>query len=402
MTTGSGKFRKIKKVLYFLFLYPFCKIIAWFWVNGLLIFKNRFRILVCYARTDRIGELVPQIKSFYNDKDRPLTLWHFDKPYCNEFLVQKIKKQTGIVKNILPKVIFDCIYKYKNKKKFAFLFYEKNFRINKNLKQKTPNFLKLTKGEIFQGEKILKKFGVVPTDKVCCLMVRDDKYLSEKESLHAEKNHRHRNASPQSYIKAIKFLCKNKIFVFRMGKNQKEKIIFHHPYFIDYAFKKWRSDFLDVFLSWRCDCCISTSTGWDELVQAYGKPIIYTNFYPLAYLPTYAKKSLIIFKKIAHCKKNKKLSIRSLKKHKLFFGLDPSNKGHKYFRICDNTSKEILEATKEGLFQKIKITKTKKQKMFWRCFPKGIRDFNNSYRLHAGIHARIGDKFLERNKFLLS
>jgi len=262
------------------------------------------------------------------------------------------------------------------------------------------------KSEIITGKKILNKYGISDSDLVCCLIIRDKKYLSEKESTLAEQNHHFRNVELKTYLPSLKYLCEKKVFVLRMGQNQETKIPFQNNFFIDYAFQKWRSEFLDLFLAWRCDFCISTSTGWDELVKAYKKPILFTNFYPLAYLPTYADNSIIMFKKFYDIKQECYLSLQAIKRRRLWFGLPYNLQNQSDIRVVDNTSEEILEGTKE-LFEKIrphKLTQfvnTRQQRRFWQIFPKSIRDPKSKYRLHSKIRAQISNRFLAINKEIL-
>ena len=58
-----------------------------------------------------------------------------------------------------------------------------------------------------------------------------------------------------------------------MGKAVNKKIENANPKIIDYANSKFRSDFLDIFLGYRCSFCIRTA-GFGGVPEIFRKPLV--------------------------------------------------------------------------------------------------------------------------------
>ena len=60
-----------------------------------------------------------------------------------------------------------------------------------------------------------------------------------------------------------------------MGSLTKNKINYKHKNFLDYSRSKHRSDFMDLFISSKCDLFISNNTGVDAFGILFRKPILH-------------------------------------------------------------------------------------------------------------------------------
>ena len=89
--------------------------------------------------------------------------------------------------------------------------------------------------------------------------------------------HDYRDCNIENFTPGIKYLLNKDFFVFRMGKLQKKKLNLKNKNYLDYAFSKYRSDILDVWLMANCEFCISTGTGFDQISRVFKKPILYVN-----------------------------------------------------------------------------------------------------------------------------
>ena len=56
-----------------------------------------------------------------------------------------------------------------------------------------------------------------------------------------------------------------------MGKYNSDKIDTKNKNIIDYSNESWRSDFMDYFLGYECDLCITTHTGMDCFARLFRK-----------------------------------------------------------------------------------------------------------------------------------
>ena len=70
------------------------------------------------------------------------------------------------------------------------------------------------------------------------------------------------------------------VFVSGMGKQMASPMNFNNPKFIDYAFRKDKSDFFGCVAFANCDLCITTGCGPDMFSDVFRRPILALNFSP--------------------------------------------------------------------------------------------------------------------------
>ena len=141
-----------------------------------------------------------------------------------------------------------------------------------------------TEPEETQGLKWLESHGISSTDRVVCILIRDDKYLQNAKQFSSHRHDHHysyRDTDSDDYVNAINYLLEKGFVVVRMGRNMKKPIKIQHKHFIDYAFDDQRSDFLDIWLFANARHIIATGTGPDILANVCKTPILYVNFIPL-------------------------------------------------------------------------------------------------------------------------
>ena len=144
--------------------------------------------------------------------------------------------------------------------------------------------------------KVFKNIGVPVNAKIICLIVRDEEYLKKKFSNKNFQHHEYRNCNIENFKNAINSATKRGYYVFRMGEFVKKELKINNNMYIEYSIKH-RTDFLDVFLAYKCNFCITTSTGWDSLPSfTFRKPVVWTNFSPVGNLLTYSPNFLFSFK----------------------------------------------------------------------------------------------------------
>ena len=86
-------------------------------------------------------------------------------------------------------------------------------------------------------------------------------------------------------------------FVVRTGINVKEALTTKNIKIIDYA-TKGRTDFLDIFLASKCHFYIGNACGICAVPMVFRRPLVWANFIPLEYAPTWSKSDLFIPKKL--------------------------------------------------------------------------------------------------------
>ena len=160
--------------------------------------------------------------------------------------------------------------------------------------------------------------------------------------------HNYRDGNINEYIHSAKHLSSLCFYIFRMGKKVKNKIDNHNKNIIDYASSPDRSDFLDIYLAYKCKFCISTSSGFDALCTLFRKPIAFVTV-PLGYIYTFNKKYLSITKHHIDSKNNQKLSIKEIAQRNCLFALSSQQYSDNSINLEHNNKHEILDLCLEML-----------------------------------------------------
>ena len=66
---------------------------------------------------------------------------------------------------------------------------------------------------------------------------------------------------------------------------------------LDYA-KKFRTDFLDIYLGAKCDFFVCRAVGIFAIPMVFRRSRVYVNFIPLDYIDSWGSKCISIFKKL--------------------------------------------------------------------------------------------------------
>ena len=98
-----------------------------------------------------------------------------------------------------------------------------------------------------------------------------------------------------------------------MGKYAERKLQIDSENFLDYPFCDYKSEFLDIYLSYKCFFCISSGTGLQEVAKIFRKKLVQFDA-TLAGLPTNSKDYLILNKNLIDKKNMKKLSLKQIVK----------------------------------------------------------------------------------------
>lgn len=362
--------------------------------------------------SDRIGHLVAEMEHYlYFANKKPLFTFdifpsdlfynsnpsnnflqkHYRKKILtiNKNLIILLQKSQKIIESTIPLIKFDNFDNLLSPRD-KFQIFTKKFKPSINFN----NF------EIQEIKKKIKKIGLKKNQKFICLIVRDNRYLKSKLNFNTS-YHDYRDSDIKDYEKGIKYLIKKGYFVFRMGKLQKKKINILNKNFIDYAFSKYRSDILDVWLMANCNFCISTGTGLDHISRIFKRPILYLNQIPIKDWSSHIK-SLTYPKSIYRKKGKKFLNFEDYLKHSYHTKKEYLKNE---IEIVDLKKTQILNGIKEFLSLmnydwKISINRMEKQKKFNRKFKKTIKIFHPNIDFHENIHKNslISLNFLNKIK----
>lgn len=144
-----------------------------------------------------------------------------------------------------------------------------------------------TKEEDKICQKWLESKGWHKGEPFVTLLVRDSTYLKHVNPKQDWSYHNYRDSDIQSYVPAINWLTKNRIWVLRMGKHMSYQLLLEDNRFIEYAYDIEKSDLLDIWLFANSTAIISTGTGLDYLGGIYRKPILFLNALPLLDLASF-------------------------------------------------------------------------------------------------------------------
>ena len=267
----------------------------------------------------------------------------------------------------------------------------------------TPVHCKLSSKEIDDGVKFLEKVGVPRSSKIACLLVRDRAYFNEYKKGYDDSGNDHRCSSIENYVPAIKELVDNGYVVFRMGSLAERRLPFEHPRVIDYPFSNFRTEFLDIFLGFRCDFCVTTGSGWDAIPShLFKKPMIFTNLVPLNILYSYSSRFILMTKRCFDENLNRELSLREIAALKFHNGFVVEQNADNRIRYIENTPEEIRGAVLE-MIGRLNGTWTDSgedeilQNRFWSQFPYNDISLSSKKRFHRVIRARYSAHFLREN-----
>jgi putative glycosyltransferase (TIGR04372 family) len=271
-----------------------------------------------------------------------------------------------------------------------------------NLFEKLESNLYFTQKEIERGENNLLLMGIPPSSRVVCLLVRDNEYMRTSFPEVDSNYHSYRNCSIENYVLAVEELVSKGFFVVRMGKHVEKEFPVINPRIVDYAKSSFRSDFMDIYLGFKCEFCISTSSGWDAIPYIFRKPIIYAPIVPLGFMFTFSSKYLAITKYHVDKTTGKVLTINEIFNRGVGFCLKTSEFDSKNVVLIENTPldiKEIVSEYLENLENEKKISDEDLilQKEFFKVFSNHTLE-GNSNVLHGEIKSRFGVNFLKKIK----
>jgi len=272
-----------------------------------------------------------------------------------------------------------------------------------NLLGRFPPHLEFTPEEEIRGEAGLREMGIPQSARFVCLIVRDSAYLDLQMPGGEWNYHNYRDSNIQNHVLAAEELANRGYFVIRMGAKINEAMKTTHPKIIDYAINGMRSDFMDIYLGFKCTFCISTAVGWG-CVPIYGfrRPILHIDAVPIGYFPSFSNKLILITKRHILSGQHRELTLKEIFNHGVGFSLNTSDYESKGVKLIENTPEEIRDVVIEmaerlnGTWQPHPDDEAL-QRRFWEIFPTDAVDAYQGRPLHGEIRARFGAVFLRNN-----
>lgn len=262
----------------------------------------------------------------------------------------------------------------------------------------TQPHLSFSKKEEKFGREQLSKLGIPNEAPFICFHARDAVYL---DSLFPSANwhyHDYRDCSIKNYIPAAEGLTKKGYFMVRMGAKVKEPLVTTNPMIIDYAVK-YRTDFLDIYLSAKCFAFIGCGAGIDSVAEIFRRPVAFVNASPFALLFDWNPMiHLVIPKMIWMKEENRYMKFGEILKTGAGNFIFTEQYEKAGLELIESTPEEITDLAME-MEKRLKGTwdETEEDSQLQSRF-RSILELNG---VKSNAVTRIGADFLRKNKELL-
>ena len=279
-----------------------------------------------------------------------------------------------------------------------------------------PAHLSFTQAEEQRGLLELDNLGIEPGAPFVCFHARDPAYLDHVRPRNAKLYgdwswQNSRDTSIGNYLSAAVKLADLGYYAIRMGKYVREPLHCDNPRVIDYA-SRFQSDFMDVFLSAKCDFFIGQGTGMTALPITFRRPMGFVNIFPLYEISSCAycsyHKAIFIPKILYSAAKGRPLTFQEI----LELGIgnfnvrrDPRHKeisDRLGLEIRENTPEEIAEVALE-MHQRLRsmFNSSEEDEELQERFISIIRAYPHMVPVGKDRLVRVGTKFLRAHRDLL-
>jgi len=194
---------------------------------------------------------------------------------------------------------------------------------------------------------ILGEIGINSDEPMVCFYIRDSAYAEKYFPEQPQDFTRYRDCRVANFEKSMEFLADKGYQVFRMGKYGAKTLTLKHPNIHDYAFSPLRSDFMDFYLSAKCEFAVATDSGAMMLPIFFRRPLLLVNIPALHGLPSGKCLTLFQFKTFKEIQGGSELNLIDIIK-KGAAGFESQQEFTKAgIQHEENTSDEVLNAVKE-------------------------------------------------------
>ncbi len=361
-------------------------------------------------RSDRLGHfsLHPELYLSGLDcglghPDKPFVdLWCFSSAICNQQLAKMWRRTMHIwprwivwplfrVNALLPGWKRHCIPHP------DFDLAVKAEYFSRNVFDRTNSHLSFSATEEEYGFRCIEAMGLARGQKFICFHGRDSNYL-ETTYPGDWSYHDYRDVTIHNYLSAVEELTRRGYVAIRMGSKVRDEFATSNAMVIDYANSHHQSDFMDIFLSSKCEFFLSSGSGMCCPSMAFRRPQVIVSAAPLVTVLDLDSNILFIPKKYRRISDARDMTCREIfdsNAHTFCLSQCYTNAG---IELVESSPQEILEVVLEaeeryrGAWIK-KPEDDELQQRFWALCPEN---------LYSGlIHSRIGAGFLRNNRHLL-
>ena len=330
-------------------------------------------------------------------------IWCFSDNICNQQLANMLRRKMHIwprcfirpvfsVSALLPGNDIHCIPHADLNLAF------RKVCISENVLGRTKSHLHFTALEEERGFKCIEEMGLPRGSKFICFHGRDSSYLDATYPGDWS-YHDYRDVDIQNYLPAVEELTRRGYFAIRMGSKVRDKFSSSNAMVIDYANSHHQSDFMDIFLSAKCEFFLSSGSGIFCPSLAFRRPQIIVNASPFFTVLDFDSNVMFIPKKywsISHARDMSCQEIFDSGSYRFHLSQCYKEAG---IMLIENTSQEILEIVIEAeeRYRNAWISKLEDdelQQKFWGFAPEDLYS--------GSVCSRIGTAFLHNNRHLIN
>lgn len=361
--------------------------------------------------SSRIGHFVANTEMYLCERDaginlpeqRHVDLWYMEELICNQQLAIMWERKLRVwpswllarISRVNKLIPGGAIHEIGNN--------TQSDRDVHNLLDRFPPHLEFTPEEEARGNADLRAMGIPQGAQFVCLIARDSGYLDTHQPADWS-YHNYRDSNIQNYLLAAEELAERGYFVIRMGAKVNEAMATTHRKIIDYAANGMRSDFMDIYLGFKCTFCISTTVGWGCLpTYGFRRPTLNIDVVPIGYLPSFSNKFILTTKRHILSSHNRELTLKEIFNHGVGFCMNTSDYDSAGVELVENTPEENRDVVLE-MAERLNGTwephpdDEALQGRFWEIFPTNAVDAYQGKSLHGEIRARFGAAFLRNNR----
>lgn len=171
----------------------------------------------------------------------------------------------------------------------------------------TEPTLSFTEEEERQGRQFLAEMGIGENDWFVCFHARDPAYFRDWRPQYEDhwRSVDYKNIRVEKYLKAAEYITARNGFAVRLGGITDTPLPnAGNPKIIDYA-TKYRTDFMDIYLSAKCRFFLSSGSGIDKVAELFERPIAVANY--TAYSYTYEREYHLVSPRLIVSKKDNRI-----------------------------------------------------------------------------------------------
>ena len=310
----------------------------------------------------------------------------------NPAIINVLKKKIKVIDNLLIGLLLFPLIHFK-KTSIDILNYDEHseksnsFKIFNKFQQSKNKFYfhSMEENKVLE-EKFYENFSFHSSDNYITFQIRNSDFYNDSKYLN-------RNSSLDNYLEAINYLAELKYKIIMLNSySELNQLVSEKIRKQIFKFENYKNIFsnqsLELFIRKNSNFFICCNFGPKNVAQMMNVPCLITNCFPYHALFGYGKLDISIPKIIY--KNNAKISLREIINSNLFLGQNLRKNNNITFK--ENTKEDILNATKEMIFQT-----TKKKQIYDDEFIR--KKFITSHPFLEG-NGQISKNFIDKNEDL--